>query len=123
MALKTLLTKIRPSHLRHSGTRAPDTRPARRRLTGNESGQAVIEYVLLLSVVVGGYLVVVNFMNQFGLAKKLTRPITTDFAAAYQLGDIKAKDFDNGGPERHPRVTKGKENFRIFINPDFSNGG
>ncbi len=98
--------------------RMPDSAPEL-----DERGQAVIEYILLLVVVVGFFLSVASFFSNIGLGQKLAKPITGDFAHAYQLGDPKAKSLDDGAPERHPRVyDEGPENFRIFINPDQKGG-
>jgi hypothetical protein len=87
------------------------------RLGGNESGQAIIEYILLLATVVSVYVTVASWANSFGLAKKLTAPITKDFANTYQYGDPKAAGFDKDTPKRHPRIVDCEECFRLFINP------
>jgi hypothetical protein len=84
-----------------------------------ESGQAVIEYILLLVVVVGAYATLASWAAKYGLAQKLTAPVTGDFAKAYQFGDVKAKGYEDGTPERHPRAVGCQDCFRIFINPDF----
>lgn len=84
-----------------------------------QSGQAVIEYIMLLAVVIGSYMTLASWFTRFGFAEKLTRPITKSFAHAYQYGDVEALGFDDGGPKRHPRAnTRSNENFRIFINPE-----
>ncbi|MGK5082903.1 hypothetical protein WDW37_06330 [Bdellovibrionota bacterium FG-1] len=88
-------------------------------INSDESGQAVIEYILLLSVVVMIYVALVGWMNRFGFMDKMTKPITTDFARAYQYGDPKAQGFDDGTPKRHPRIQGCEECFRVFINPRF----
>ena len=83
-----------------------------------ESGQATVEYILIVSAVVSFYVMLARGLNSSGLASKLAAPITTDFARAYQYGRIDAKGYDDGGPINHPRaVEKGNNNFRIFINP------
>ena len=83
----------------------------------NESGQAVIEYVLLIAVVVTAFVLVMQWVTDIGLAQKLTKPITGTFAATYRYGHPKAKGFEDGAPENHPRAVGGENNFRIFINP------
>ncbi len=86
----------------------------------DETGQATVEYILLLSVLVSLFLIVARGIGQMGLAEKLARPIQKDFKAAYQYGHPKAKGSADGGFEHHPRAMEGgkdKENFRIFLNP------
>jgi len=84
----------------------------------DEQGQAVLEYILLIAIIVGFYMAVTVGMSKIGLAKKLMLPITGAFAATYQYGHPKAKGYDNGGPTYHPRAEGGENNFRIFFNPD-----
>jgi hypothetical protein len=83
----------------------------------SESGQAVVEYILLLSIVVSIYFTVTGWANSYGLANKLITPISKDFAATYQFGDPKASGFDSDSPKRHPRIEDCDECFRLFINP------
>ena len=87
-------------------------------IQANQQGQATTEYILLLAFVVIGYMMFAKALDDIGAGQLLMRPITGPFAAAYQYGNPKAKGFDNGGPEGHPRVTEGKDNFRLFLNPD-----
>lgn len=84
----------------------------------DQSGQAVIEYILLLSVIVSFVMIFRKGIERFDLANKLARPVVSSFAAAYQFGHPKAKGFDsNGGPAFHPRApsTQGEGNYRLFI--------
>lgn len=75
-----------------------------------------MEYVLLLLIVIGGYSIIFRWFNNFGLADKLASPLTTTYARVYKYGHPKAKGFDEGTPEFHPRiVVNGKT--RMFINP------
>lgn len=78
-------------------------------------GQAVTEYILLLAVVVGFFALIVRWVNTSGLALKLASVATGSFKASYRYGHPKAKGFDDGGPENHPRAGT---NFRIFLNPE-----
>jgi hypothetical protein len=84
-----------------------------------EEGQAVTEYILMMASIVSLYLLLTAGLVRIGLAKKLMRPLTEQFAATYQYGHPKAKGYDNGGPEFHPRAvsSSGQNNFRIFFNP------
>lgn len=84
----------------------------------NQSGQATTEYILLLSVVVGFYILVAGTIKRFGIAEKIMRPVIGPFAAAYQYGHPLAKGYEDGGPKNHPRIYGGEGNFRIFLNPD-----
>jgi hypothetical protein len=97
----------------------------------SESVQATIEYILLLSIVVGFFLIVRSGLNRINVASSLTAPIHGDFKAAYQFGHPKACFDENTGEAGwHPRAARGgggcargntaeagDRNFRIFINP------
>jgi hypothetical protein len=83
----------------------------------NENGQAVTEYILMMAMIVSIYLLFTAGLVRIGLAKKLMQPMTDTFTATYQFGHPKAKGYDNGGPEYHPRALGGQNNFRIFFNP------
>ena len=93
--------------------------PTTRKQVGpvGQSGQAVLEYILLLSFIVTGYVIVARFFTQSGITQKLTSPITVTFAKTYQFGDPRAKSFEDGAPDFHPRAIGGQDSFRIFINP------
>jgi hypothetical protein len=83
----------------------------------NESGQAVVEYILLLMTVVGMWAAIMGWASRTKFAERLMKPITGSYAAAYQLGDINAVGFEEGTPKRHARFFGCEECFRIFINP------
>ncbi len=89
--------------------------------TSGEEGQAIMEYIVVVSAIVGIYLIAAEALIRFGLAKKLVAPLTTTFAAAYRYGNVQAKGYEDGGPSYHPRAdTDGSNNnFRLFFNPDF----
>ncbi|MGZ3697258.1 MAG: Flp family type IVb pilin [Bdellovibrionota bacterium] len=82
----------------------------------SESGQTTVEYILMLSIVVSLFVVLLQGLNKIGMMGLLMKPLKTDFALTYKNGHPKAKGFDDGGPENHPRIVSGG-NFRIFINP------
>jgi len=91
---------------------------AKNELAKNESGQATTEYILLLFIVVSAYMAIAAFLNQYGLAQKMSTPITQSFAKAYQYGRPDALGFDDpGGPKNHPRIPENGV-VRLFINPD-----
>jgi hypothetical protein len=82
----------------------------------DESGQAVTEYILMLFAVIGFYLITASFIAKFGLAAKITAPITQGFAQTYQFGKPDVLGFVDGGPKDHPRMALPGNN-RLFINP------
>jgi hypothetical protein len=90
--------------------------PRKHCVAGDESGQAITEYMLMVSVVLMIYLIVAGFISKYGLASKLTTSITQNFAHAYQYGKADALGFNDGGPRDHPRI-RATGSFRIFINP------
>lgn len=85
-------------------------------MKNSESGQAVIEYVLLLSIVTAAFVVVSQGLTRAGLTRILMKPLRENFARAYQHGHPEALGFEDGGPKKHPRA-QGENSFRLFINP------
>ncbi len=83
----------------------------------NEEGQATVEYILILSIVVGVFLALTQSAGLTGLGPSLINSFSKDFAHAYQYGNPKTLGYgENDGPKYHPRVIGGDEtNFRIFI--------
>ena len=85
--------------------------------SNGESGQAVLEYILLMTVVVSAYLIVARGIARAGVAEKLMRPLSQNFAYTYKYGHPKARGYDEGEPQMHVRIYDGSHrNFRIFIN-------
>lgn len=82
----------------------------------NESGQAIVEYILIMAVVVGIFVVVSQGIGRMNLANSLMAPLNKEFANTYKYGHPLAQGWDEGTPYYHPRITD-KDNFRIFINP------
>lgn len=87
-----------------------------RRPFKNESGQAVTEYVLLLGIIVLFYGALMAVVSKMNLAERLAAPIVGSYARTYKYGNPKAKGFDEGTPENHPRAVIGGK-IRLFINP------
>lgn len=83
------------------------------RLARDEKGQAMTEYLLLLSIVVFIFVGVNKFFKEHKLGATILAPITGDFARTYRYGYAKTKGYDDGGPDMHPRAVGGN-NFRIF---------
>lgn len=86
------------------------------KLAKNESGQAVTEYVLILSIIVMFYMGIMTVVERMNLAERLAGPIVGSYARTYKYGNPKAKGFDEGTPENHPRAVVGGK-VRLFINP------
>jgi hypothetical protein len=86
-------------------------------LSRDRSGQATIEYILLVATVVSFYLLVSRILGDLGISRAITRPMSEQYARSYRYGHPKAKGPDDGGPDLHPRF-QGGNNFRIFINPE-----
>jgi hypothetical protein len=85
----------------------------------DEGGQTTVEYILLISIIAGLFAAVSRGLANSRIGDALMKPLNKDFAMAYKYGHPKARGYDEGGPEMHPRITEGN-NFRIFINPDSS---
>lgn len=87
-------------------------------LGNDQSGQAVIEYVLMLAIALTAFLVVARGLSVLKVEERLMRPLSQSYAKTYQYGHPEASGYgDEDGPKRHPRaVVPGSDNFRIFIN-------
>lgn len=86
-----------------------------RALAANNQGQATVEYILLISIVLMIFLGLSEGLTQGQLMQKILAPINTDYRQAYQNGHYKAlAPDDQGGPFKHPRAIPGAESFRIF---------
>lgn len=89
------------------------------KILNQESGQGVVEYILLLAIIVWMAGLIYPVFRDGTVTEKLTAPIKKEFKKTYQYGHPKVVGFDEGeGPKHHPRATyPPAENFRIFINP------
>jgi Flp pilus assembly pilin Flp len=88
----------------------------KRQVINDELGQTTIEYVLILTIIVSFYMALMTVIDKARLAERLAGPIVGSYANTYKYGHPKAKGFDEGTPENHPRaVING--NVRLFINP------
>lgn len=83
------------------------------KLRKRASGQALVEYVLVLLMVVMATRLVLGYLP--GQLQRLERFMTDQYASSYRYGDSRTKgpDGDSGGYEMHPRVTTAG-NFRIW---------
>jgi len=83
-------------------------------ISGN-SGQAIVEYVLLMAIVVYFFSIVIGGLKNMEFSNMMVNPVKKEFASAYCYGHPKAIGFDeNGGPYMHPRAPGAT---RMFINP------
>jgi hypothetical protein len=83
----------------------------------DQQGQAVIEYIVLLAIVLSFYAVVSAFISKLGLERKIQASLFGPFASLYKYGHYEAQGYDEGAPKMHPRIYGGDRNFRIFLNP------
>lgn len=60
--------------------------------SANESGQGMVEYILMVAIVVGAFMMLMAGLSKSGLMKKMMAPLNTDFAKIYQYGH---KDGDS----------------------------
>ncbi len=67
----------------------------------SESGQAIVEYILMLAVVLSAFLIVQRGLGKIGLMKRMMEPLNKEFAKAYQYGHPAADSFASGSP-KHP---------------------
>lgn len=88
----------------------------------DESGQATVEYVLLMAMVVGIFLALQAFFQQTQLGEKLKTALFDKYSASYRYGhpDARANPDSTGQFQKQARFNNGRndtENFRIFVNP------
>jgi hypothetical protein len=83
-------------------------------------GQTTLEYVLITVVTVMAFQLLIAIIRNSSIGKGLTRSLTEEYSAVYQLGHPEAKPSEGGStPRMHPRDPRDPSsgNFRIFINP------
>lgn len=85
-------------------------------LSRGEEGQALTEYLILLSMSVAVVMMVTRFIGKANLTKRLLDPLRGSYAAMYRYGHPQGKGYDDGGPENHPRAAQ-SAGFRGFVNP------
>ena len=84
----------------------------------NNQGQAVVEYILLLAIVVFCYSLVLNAISGSKAFDNLKKPLEKDYAYTYRYGHPLARGQSDGGPKYIPTYADPDgQNFRIFINP------
>ena len=80
----------------------------------HESGQAILEYVMLLAIVVGLFVNISKLLASKDWFSQLTAPITKEFRYTYNYGHPSCRGIEDGGQKNLALHT---DNFRIFINP------
>lgn len=84
-----------------------------------ESGQAVVEYVLLLAMVVSLYGMILGKLSETNALQKMKAPFEKEYKYTYEYGHPEARGQEDGGPLYIPQHHD-QTNFRIFINPPIS---
>ncbi len=81
---------------------------------GSTSGQAVLEYILLLAIVVSLFVLLTQKMLDLDLLQRMVGPYKTEFERAYRYGSPKSQGVAEGQVKNLPQYEQG---FRIFYNP------
>lgn len=81
-----------------------------------ESGQGVLEYVLLLMIVFSIFTMLWKAVGQMNLAETLLKPLKVEYANAFTYGDIKGGAPQSSATKTYPIYPVGGGN-RVFINP------
>jgi hypothetical protein len=79
------------------------------------SGQAVIEYIVLLSLVLFFFQIISPFFNL--VSSLIQNNLILPLQASYQYGRADASGYDQGSVKNHPRIQEGENSFRMFLNP------
>ncbi len=89
----------------------------RKTVIGNdESGQSILEYVLVLAIVFLVFATVMRKLEDMQFIDILAKPLTKDFYYAYRYGHPLARGVDDGG-EASNIALHPEKGFRIAINP------
>ncbi len=89
----------------------------RRARKKNESGQTVVEYLLLLFVIVGVVVIAYRwFKTSEFFFKNVTKPLVAQIRYNYKYGDPVAQGWDEGQPKKHIEIPKPDgQTFRLFM--------
>lgn len=85
----------------------------------SEAGQAVVEYIILLAILVSLYASVLTALTNSNILAKIKEPFTKDYKYTYEYGQKDARGQNDGGPINIPQQHD-QQYFRIFINPPIS---
>lgn len=85
----------------------------------SQSGQSMVEYILLTSVVVSAIVLLMRLLEDRELVfTTITKPIVSFIKYNYKYGDPNALGWDEArGPRNHVQISKpnGPQNFRLFL--------
>lgn len=82
----------------------------------NQSGQSMVEYILVMAIVVTAIVVILGQMkkNEF-FFKRFTEPLVKHLAYNYKYADPKAQGWDEGTPNSHIQIQEPQgRTFRLF---------
>ena len=82
-----------------------------------QAGQAILEYVLVTTVVLAALLAVTVKLKQSDyFFKNITQPIVGYLAYSYKYADPVAQGWDEGTPSKHIQISKPNDGqtFRLF---------
>ena len=78
-----------------------------------ESGQSLVEYVLLIGIVVSLVFLLMPFLPRY--FERVQSYVGDRYKSSYRYGDPRAKGWDEGGPTSHVRAdVAGGNNLRMF---------
>lgn len=83
----------------------------------SNSGQAVVEYVLILFLSFMVFIMISRWFSTSGLLEKIVSPAKNQYKVLYKYGFSKTKGKEEGGPELHPSPYVLPSESRIFVNP------
>lgn len=94
------------------------------KIRSHESGQASVEYIVLLGMVVVMFLALQTGLNTFKLGDKIKTALFEKYSNTYRYGNPKARSNSDGqsGFDMQARYSNNpsgndSQNFRIFVNP------
>lgn len=82
-----------------------------------QAGQAILEYVLVMTLVIAALLVVMGRLKQSDFFfKNITQPIAGYLQYNYKYADATAQGWDEGAPRKHIQISQpgGSQTFRLF---------
>jgi hypothetical protein len=87
-----------------------------KRRRNKQSGQTMIEYVLMLLITVSMVTFVYKWLKSSEFFyKNITRPMIAQLRYNYKYGDPVAQGWDEGAPKKHIEIPKPDgQTFRIF---------
>lgn len=90
---------------------------SQQRILSNQRGQSIVEYILVMSLVVGLVLFIFGSMKKSNFFfKQVTKPLVQHIVYNYKYGDPRAQGWDEGGPRLHIQISAPNrgQTFRLF---------